>query len=169
MAAGTVVYTEFFAEVFPSNCSNSATTPFEFQPVVFWFFAYDPVLSAAIFCSPAIELVDVMVTIDLASSNITSISTLGPFTSSSNYSSFSGNVTGPPLNGRAYNGVAFNATNADRFTLARQSATQLILPAAVLQSAETSPEGLTSVYTQNRFVDLSTKVYVSYVSSAGRT
>lgn len=70
-------------------------------------------------------------------------------------------MTGPPLNGRAYNGVAFNVTNIDVFTLARQNATQLILPASVLQSAETSPGGLGSIFAQSRFSDLSTQVYVS--------
>ena len=149
-----------FPEVFPSDCPNDGDIAKEFRPVVFWFFAYNPVLSAAVFCSPSIELVEAIVTVDLASSNITSVTPTGPFTSSSNFGGSSANVTGPPLNGRAYNGVAFNVTNSDKFTLARQNATQLILPASVLQSAETTPEGLASVYAEKRFVDLSSMVYV---------
>lgn len=147
-------------EAFTSSCPNNGITPDEFRPVVLWFFAYNPVLSAAIFCSPSIQLMEVTVTIDLASSNITSVVPIGPLTSSSNFSGASANVTGTPLNGRAYNGVSFT-TNSDPFTLARQNATRMTLPAAVMQSAEIAPEGLTSVYTESRFVELSSTVYVS--------
>jgi hypothetical protein len=101
------------------------------------------------------------VTLDLATGNITSVIPVRNFTSNSNYSPTAANVTGPPLNGRAFNGVSFNTSNSDVFTLARQSATQLILPASVLQSAETSPGGLGSIFAQSRFSDLSTQVYVS--------
>jgi hypothetical protein len=149
------------AEAFTSTCPNNAITPDEFRPVVLWFYASDPVLAAAIFCSPSIQLVEVTVTIDIASSNITSVVPIGPLTLSSNFGGASANVTGPPLNGLAYNGVAFNTTNSDPFTLARQNATRMILPAAVMQSAEIAPEGLTSVYTERRFVKLSSNIYVS--------
>jgi hypothetical protein len=73
----------------------------------------------------------------------------------------SANVTGAPLFGLAYNGVEFNLTNPDVFVLARLSATQVALPAAVFQAAEANPEGLQAVFGSDQFVRLSTAAYVS--------
>jgi hypothetical protein len=123
----------------------------EFRRVVFWYFTYEPVvLAAATFCSPAIEMWDVRVTIDLASENITSITALETV---NNVIS----ITQPPMNGRAYNGIAFtlSAAQQDEFILARLNATRLQLPAAVVQAAESS-----QTFTQDRFTQLTSQVYV---------
>lgn len=89
---------------------------------------------------------------------------LHPFSSSSNFSSLSANVTGAPLFGRAYNGIQFNLTNPDEFVLERQNATRIQLPAAVFQAAVQSPQGLVGSFDAGKFVDLSSAVYVSFIS-----
>ncbi len=123
---------------------------------------YQPTPAAsATLCFPSFTLWDVNVKVDLGSGNITKVTQLQPFSSSSNFSSLSANVTGAPLNGRAYNGIQFNLTDPDPFVLARRNATQLQMPAAVYQSAVQSPEGLVGSFEADRFVRLSTNVYVS--------
>lgn len=148
-------------------CSPAAPT--QFLPIVFWFFTYEPqAQSSATFCFPGISLWSVQVQLDLANGTLLSVNELAVLSSASNFSEFSGNVTGPPLNGRAYNGVSFNLTNPDRFVLGRQSATQLQLPAAVFQAATQSSAGLIGSFEDNRFVGLSSQVYTTYLSLIAR-
>lgn len=123
--------------------------------------SYEPsVQSSATLCYPSFTLWDVNVNIDLASKNLTQVRELRPFTTASDFSSLSANVTGAPLNGRAYNGIKFNLTDPDPFVLARQNATQLQMPAAVFQSAVQSPQGLEGSFSADLFVQLATQVYV---------
>jgi hypothetical protein len=122
-----------------------------FRRVVFWFFTYEPtVLASATFCSPTISAWNVSLTIDLASSNITNIIGLAQI-------NVTKSGTGLPDNGHAYNGLSFDpsSTQFDRFTLARQEATRLQLPAAVLQVADSA-----GTYTEDKFAELTGKVYV---------
>ena len=147
--------------------------------MIFWFFTYvylaavllSPIdhnafrynpspKSSATFCFPSFSLWEVNVNVDLASGNLTKVTELRPFSASSNFSSLSANVTGPPLNGRAYNGVRFNLTNPNQFILARENATQLQLPASVYQAAVQSPEGVSGSFDNNHYTALSTQVYV---------
>ncbi|KAJ6629223.1 hypothetical protein B0H10DRAFT_1988625 [Mycena sp. CBHHK59/15] len=145
------------------NCGD--TTPPQFLPVVFWFFTYVPsAKSSATICYPAISLWDVHVSLDLASGNLTQVTELAPFSSASNFSSLSGNVTGAPLNGRAYNGIAFSLDNPDKFVIARANATQLTMPAAVYQAAVQSPQGLTGSFDADLFVNWSNQVYITYLT-----
>ena len=108
---------------------------------------------------------NVNVHVELATGNLSQVTELGPFSSSSNFSSLSANVTGSPLNGRAYNGVQFDFPDPGPSVVVfeRQNATRLQLPAAVLQAAAQSPQGLSGSFDAGRFVDLSTKVYVCFV------
>ncbi|KAJ3739563.1 hypothetical protein DFH05DRAFT_1560326 [Lentinula detonsa] len=156
--------------VFGVNATNcSADTP-QFSPVVFWFFSYSPSAQAsATVCFPTFELFDVEINYDLAAQNVTQVTELGPFTSSSNFSSASGNITGSPLNGRAYNGIEFNLTNPDQFVLARQAAIQLQMAAAVLQKAEQSSAGLQGSFTSNSFVPYSSEIYTTYLTLLAQT
>src|ERR1700685_1160241 len=145
------------------DCGNTGT-PNLFLPIVFWFFTYNsnPPQGSATHCAPVISLWDVAVSVDIATSNLTSVTEIKPFNSSTSpFASLSGNVTGAPLNGRAYNGIAFNLTAADQFVVARANATDLQLPSSVLQSASTSPGGLTAAFSSNSFAGIATKVYVS--------
>ncbi|KAF7355111.1 Non-specific serine/threonine protein kinase [Mycena sanguinolenta] len=147
-----------------STCGDSSTPP-QFQPVVFWFFTYQPTAqSSATICTPSISLLDATVTLDLASGNITNVKELQPFSSSSNYSSLAGNVTGAPLNGRAYNGINFTLENPDSFILARMNATQLTMPAAVFQAAVQSQQGLVGSFSADLFVNWSNDVYITYLT-----
>ncbi|KAF8156670.1 hypothetical protein B0H34DRAFT_471221 [Crassisporium funariophilum] len=141
----------------------------EFSPVIFWFFSYQPSARAsATFCYPSFSLWEVNAGVDVVTGNLTKVVELRPFTQYSNFSSSSATVTGPPLNGRAYNGVKFNLTNADQFVLARQSATQLQLPAAVYQAAVKSPQGFIASFDNNAFSTLSNEVYGVYLSLIAR-
>ncbi|KAG6893115.1 hypothetical protein C0992_011236, partial [Termitomyces sp. T32_za158] len=130
---------------------------------------YVPIAKAsATFCFPAISLWDVNVNVDLATGNLTKVVELRPFSSSSNFSSLSANVTGAPLFGRAYNGVHFDLPNPDPFVLDRQTATRTQLPAAVFQAAVQSPQGLIGSFDAGKFVDLSTSVYTTYLNLIAR-
>jgi len=145
------------------DCNNS--TPPQFLPVVFWFFSYQPTPQAsATFCTPTISLWEAAVTLDLGSGNVTNVHELRPFTSSSPFSSLSGNLTGPPLNGRAYNGINFTLDNPDEFVIARMNATQLTMPAAVFQAAVQSQQGLEGSFEADLFVNLSNQVYAKYLT-----
>jgi hypothetical protein len=160
----------FGTSVMP-DCSNTGT-PEYFRPVVLWFFTYEttPPQGSATFCSPTISLWDVTVTVDIATGNLLSVVEIGPFnTSTSPFASLAGNVTGPPLNGRAYNGIAFNLTNADQFVIARSNATDLQLPASIFQAATQAPGGLTTAFQTNSFVGMATQVYSTYLKLIART
>jgi hypothetical protein len=141
--------------------------PVWFQPIVLWFFTYDttPPQGSATYCAPAISLWEVAVTVDIATSNLTSVKEISPLNASSTspFASLSGNVTGAPLNGRAYNGIQFNLTGADQFVIARQNATDLQLPSSILQAAETSPGGLTTAFATNSFTGMAVQVYTTYL------
>jgi hypothetical protein len=145
------------------DCGNTGSPPW-FLPIIFWFFTYDPnpPQGSATVCAPAISLWDVAVTVDIATGNLTTVVELRPFdASNSPFSSFSGNITGAPLNGLAYNGIGFDMGDADQFVTARAAATDLQLPAAVQQAAESSPGGLPAAFSTNSFPDTATRVYVS--------
>lgn len=146
------------------DCGNTGVPP-SFRPIVIWFFTYDttPPQGSSTYCAPAISLWDVEVQVDIITRNLTSVRELRPFNSSTSpFSSLSSNITGLPLNGRAYNGVAFNLTNADQFVNERARAVTLQLPSSILESAEISPGGLNNAFSTNSFVGMATQVYVGF-------
>jgi len=134
------------------------------RPVVFWFFTFLPeVASNAVICNPTISLHDVSAELDLVTGNIVNIVDLGNFTTgSSPFSSLSGNVTGPPLNGSAFNGIGFNLTSVTQVDLDRELAIQLQLPAAMFEYAERSLNGSASIYQGDAIVAPSARIYVSH-------
>jgi hypothetical protein len=67
-------------------------------------------------------------------------------------------ITGPPQNGRAYNGIQFDDLSQDYFSLQRQNATRVQLPAAVLQIAETDNN-----FTKDHLTNLTNVVYGTYL------
>lgn len=99
--------------------------------------------------------------VDIATGNVTDIQQLRRFSSSSNFSSLAGNITGDPLNGRLYNGIQFNLSSTDPFVDRRLQALQLQLPAAMYQAASQSQPGLVGSFDENRFVSIANDVYVS--------
>ncbi|KAL1698800.1 hypothetical protein EV121DRAFT_217521 [Schizophyllum commune] len=148
------------------NCTSGVAP--QFAPVVFWFFTYQPsVAASATFCYPSFELLDVSVSVDHASGNITGVSELGEFTSSSNFSQFAGNMSS--LNGTPFNGVVFNLTNPDSYVLERANATQLSLPAAVFQQASQREGGLQASFDNNDFTPSSDSVYSTYLQLIARS
>lgn len=123
---------------------------------------YVPFAQASVtFCSPTIDLWEVNVGVDVGTGNVTQLTEIRPFSSSSNFSSLSANVTGPPLNGRAYNGVKFQLSTQDQFILARENATQLQLPASIYQAAIKSPQGYVGSFQAGTLHVLADQVYVS--------
>jgi len=151
---------------------NDTGTPAYFRPIVLWFFTYDttPPQGSATFCAPSISLWDVSVTVDITTGNLISVQEIGLFNSSTSpFASLSGNVTGAPLNGRAFNGIKFNLTDADEFVIARSNATDLQLPASIFQAATTAPGGLTAAFQTNSFVGMATKVYGVYLHLLAKT
>jgi len=160
----------FGVDVMP-DCNNTGTLPY-FRPIVLWFFTNDttPPQGSATFCAPSISLWDVMATVDINTGNLTDVQEIEPFdASTSPFASLSANVTGAPLNGRAFNGVIFNLTNADEFSIARSNATDLQLPASIFQAASTAPGGLTAAFQTNSFVGLTTQVYGVYLKLLATT
>ncbi|KAF9460650.1 hypothetical protein BDZ94DRAFT_1311303 [Collybia nuda] len=109
------------------------------------YFGFSIIMASATFCYPSIALWDVNVSIDLASGNVTDVKEIRPFTSQSNFLSYSRNLTGAPLNGPALNGTYLNFTQDNEFINGRRNATQLQLPVAVYQAGQLS-EGGTTMY-----------------------
>ncbi|EIM82094.1 uncharacterized protein STEHIDRAFT_65902 [Stereum hirsutum FP-91666 SS1] len=157
----------FGAEIMP-DCSAFDSSDPAFMPVIFWFFTYEPAAAASVtLCAPTIQVQNVAIAVDLGSSNLTSVTTLGNVTAGEeNFTQFAGNVTGDPLDGRAYNGLNWTANQlvSDPFVNARATAIQLQLPAAVFQSAEQSQQGLTAAFANNSFAELSATVYRTYLA-----
>ncbi|KDQ58773.1 hypothetical protein JAAARDRAFT_193295 [Jaapia argillacea MUCL 33604] len=125
-------------------CSGSnSSTPDYFSPVVFWFFTYEStVASSAIFCSPTISLWDVSVTVDLDTTNLTSVTPTNQFNSQT--SNFAGRR-------------------------GMENATQLALPAAVFQAAVNSPQGVANAFKDGSFVRLVSSVCTKYLALVAKT
>ncbi|KAF7301472.1 Non-specific serine/threonine protein kinase [Mycena indigotica] len=147
-----------------ANCGGS--TPPQFLPTIFWFFSYVPSpKSSATYCTPTISLVDALVTLDLRSGNVTNVRELRPFNAAtSKFGSLAGNLTGDPLNGRAYNGINFTLNNPDKFVTARMNAIALTMPAAVYQAAVQSSQGVQGTFASDNFVLWSNAVYSKYLT-----
>lgn len=137
----------------------------ENQPIVLWYFTYRTATanSSVAICEPTIELWKVNATVDLTTRNLTDVHPIKVLTSDDVGTSLSGNVTGSPLNGQAYNGAAFDQklfTLGDPFVVMRATATTLQLPAAVMQAARDSPEGIKGSFESDALVPLSSRIYV---------
>ena len=154
-----------------TNCTAFDTTNATFSPVIFWFFTYSPTPMASVtMCAPTITLLNVEASVDLASSNLTNVRPLSNLTAGQgSFTQYAGNITGAPLNGRAYNGLNWTDLVSDPFVTARAEAIQLQLPAAVFQNAVQSAEGLTAAFQNNTFASLSANVYVSFSPCAHST
>jgi len=159
----------FGTDVMP-DCDGTGT-PEYFRPVVLWFFTYDttPPQGSATFCTPNISFWDVTATVDITTGNLISVEEIGPFNSNSPFSSISGNVTGPPMNGQAFNGIRFNLSITDQFVIARSNATDLELPGSIFQAASTGSGGLTAAFETNSFVGMATMVYGVYLKLIAKT
>lgn len=159
--------TVLFGADIPACATNP---PIQFSPIIFWIFTYQPTVQAsATLCFPTFSLWEVNVNVDLATKNLTKVTELRPFNQDhSPFASLSANLTGPPLNGRAYNGVRFNLTAPNQYVLARQAAIQLQLPAAIYQAALSNQIGLLESLASGVFSQLSSQVYGTYLALVAR-
>jgi hypothetical protein len=116
------------------------------------------------------SLYNVDLQLDLVTGNIQDVTKIGPFvTGQSPFSSASGNVTGSPLNGSAYNGIGFNLSSPTDVDIARQEAIRLQLPAAIYEFAEGSVHDPSVVYNSDAVVGISGRVYTTYLTLLART
>ncbi|KAI0797247.1 hypothetical protein BC629DRAFT_1592295 [Irpex lacteus] len=131
---------------------------------------YQPSAMASIsLCSPNITVEDVTASIDIASGNVTSVTSLGPLGSHvTSLQQFPDNVTATPRRARIQ-GMFFALSSPDPFQQQRQNAIQLSLPAAVFQAAQNAPEGLTDAFQNNKFANLSSAVYTTYLALVAKT
>jgi hypothetical protein len=147
------------------GCKQFQSMPPENQPIVLWYFTYRTATanSSVAICEPTIELWKVNATVDLSTRNLTAVRPIKALTSDDSGTSLSANVSGPPLNGQAYNGAAFDPqlfTLGDPFVAMRATATTLQLPAAVMQAARDGPGSIVGAFESDAFVPLSSRIYV---------
>jgi hypothetical protein len=154
-----------------SGCGepDGVTYGLTFSSVLFYFFLYDDQMSipstASVFvCTPTIKLLNVEVSVDLASFNLTDVRPLSNLTvGQGQFTQYAGNITGAPLYGRPYNGFNFSSVlQADPLVWGRAWAIQLQIPAVVYKYVEGSAEGLTKAFSNNTFHSLTATVYVSF-------
>jgi hypothetical protein len=117
----------------------------------------------ATFCAPKISLLEISTTLEINNNSLTSVLEIQPINASSTSSeaSLSQNVTEPPMNGQAFNGISFNLTNPDELTIQKSNATTLQLSASILQVAAKAPGGLQAALHNNNFTEIATMIYVS--------
>ena len=116
------------------NCTASDITTLDapVKPVYFWFASptANPPAAALVFCRPQLSLHNVTITVNLANGNLINVQPNADLTPPDNL------AANPPFNGHALNGVEFNLTGASAETILRGNATQLQLPASMLQIME---------------------------------
>ncbi|KAI0264713.1 hypothetical protein BC834DRAFT_252038 [Gloeopeniophorella convolvens] len=149
-----------------TNCSAFNTSSIDFSPAIFWFFTYQPTPMASVtLCAPSITALNVVATVDLASSNLTDVTPISNLTAGQGpFTQFAGNITGAPLFGRAYSGLNWTNLVVDPFVNARAGAILLQLPASVFENAVQSDGGLTAAFVNNTFATLSATVYRKYLA-----
>lgn len=82
---------------------------------------------------------------------------------------YTNNVTGSPLNGEAFNGVMFDASN-NSYIIARTLAINSGVPGAIYHFASQQPDGPQSVFDDPYgFVNATEKIYTQYLSIAAQT
>ncbi|KAJ6482096.1 hypothetical protein C8R47DRAFT_1133907 [Mycena vitilis] len=147
------------------NCGPNAGQNVTFLPVVFWFYQKEGDGTQevrTIFCEPTMELFNVYATTDLSSGALTGVSNLNNYTKPTN-------LTGPPLNGLAYNAVIF-PDNPNPFIQARASGTRVGVPGAIFRSALQQPNGPQSVFDlPNGFLDLTSTVYTQHLAITAKS
>ncbi|KAF4565516.1 hypothetical protein EYR36_002087 [Pleurotus pulmonarius] len=161
--------------VVPVSCAG-ASPNITFQPVMFWYFHLrtdnDTPEVKSVFCTPTIKASNVEATVDLEQRTMAACVQKGDFTTSNN-------VTGDPLNGRAYNGLIFNFSpdqqgdarnNADRFIAARATAVAAGVSGAIFRLASQQPGGLQATFDlPNGFLDLTTRVYTQHLAITAKS
>ncbi|KAJ7588894.1 hypothetical protein C8J56DRAFT_1049817 [Mycena floridula] len=116
----------------------------------------------AVFCSPTIEAHTVMDEANIDNGALTSATLIGVYSEPNN-------VTGPPLNGQAFNAVIFE-NNTNPFIQARATATNSGVSGAIFRFASQKPGGPQSVFNNpNGFLDITTKIYTQHLSLSAKS
>ncbi|KAJ7575407.1 hypothetical protein C8J56DRAFT_871477 [Mycena floridula] len=146
-------------------CGPTAGFNITQQAVMFWFFHTkdDTTREArAVFCSPTIEAHTVTDAANLATGDLTSATLIGSYLEPNS-------VTGPPLNGQAFNAVVFEA-NPNPFIQARATATNNGVPGAIFRFASQKPGGPQSTFdSDNGFLDITNQVYTQHLSLSAKS
>ncbi|KAG6844990.1 hypothetical protein H0H87_001933 [Tephrocybe sp. NHM501043] len=141
----------------PGNVANSVV---QFQPVMFWYFHNKtdgtPEVKT-VFCAPSIKAFDVTASANIEDKSLTDVTILNDHVSDNN-------VTGSPLDGKAFNGVIF-PENPNPFIQARSVGTKAGISGAIFRLAVQQPGGVQSTFDlPNGFLDLTRKVYTQHLS-----
>ncbi|TDL20471.1 hypothetical protein BD410DRAFT_872067 [Rickenella mellea] len=145
------------------NCGPNPADSVFFQPIFFWFFHTrmdnNQWEARGIFCEPFIETYNVTATLDLDRNNL-AISEVGAKIDVTNSVN---NITGPPLSGKAFNGVVFPPA-PDAFTTSRAVSIASTISGAIFRAAERS-NTLQSVFdSPSGFLALTYTVYTQHLS-----
>ncbi|KAH8984541.1 hypothetical protein EDB86DRAFT_2810702 [Lactarius hatsudake] len=143
------------------NCGANSTDP-TFQPVLFWFWQQNPSGSAAVFCTPQIQLFDVTAFASLNNGSLLNVSIIDNYPAANN-------VSGSPLNRIPYNGLIFNSSGNINIQ-SRANSIRSGIPNAIFREAEQAPGGLNSVFQDpNIFVNYTTQIYTRHLSLATKS
>lgn len=147
---------------------------------MFWYFSKRPSdgqnQADSIFCWPTLQIMNVHATVSLNNNSMTSCERVEDYPAANN-------ITGPPMNGDAFNAyvfhfsdsapsdfliflqsVLFDDTNMNSFQKARAVATRGGVSGAIFKAAVQLPDGPQTTFDlPNGFLDLTTKIYVSFV------
>ncbi|KAG2072528.1 hypothetical protein BDR04DRAFT_1096508 [Suillus decipiens] len=156
--------TDQFSVTAASTCATSNQDQ-NFQPIFFWYYRLSDngdALGTAVFCQPSIAIFVVKTTMDLNNGSMGKCTIVRPF-------DHPNNVTSNPLNGQAFNGLIFNASNISYIT-ARALAINSGFSAAIYNFASQQPDGLESVFDDPYgFVNATKNIYTQYLSIAAQT
>lgn len=153
-----------FSVTAASTCAPSDQDQ-NFQPVFFWYYHLSDngdALGTAIFCQPSIAIFVVTTTMDLNDGSMGDCIIVEPF-------EYTNNVTGSPLNGEAFNGVIFDASN-NSYIIARALAINSGIPGAIYRFASQQPDGPQSVFDDPYgFLNATNKIYTQHLSIAAQS
>ncbi|KAA1470826.1 hypothetical protein DENSPDRAFT_836724 [Dentipellis sp. KUC8613] len=147
------------------NCGSNAPSNSSFQPVMFWYYhvkADGTHEGRTVFCTPRLQLFDVMAYADLSSGALTGVQTLDNYPKPNN-------VTGAPLDGNTYNGLFF-APSTDTNVQARATSIKSGIPNAIFRGAAQNSSGLQAVFDDpTGFMNLTSNVYTQYLALAAKS
>ncbi|KAG2113491.1 uncharacterized protein F5147DRAFT_681196 [Suillus discolor] len=153
-----------FSVTAASTCAPSYQDQ-NFQPVLFWYYHLSDngdALGTAVFCQPTIAIFVVATTMNLNDGSMGACIIVEPFENTNN-------VTGNPLNGEAFNGLMFDASN-NTYLIARSLAINSGVPGAIYRFASQQPNGPQSVFDDPYgFVNTTKKIYTQYLSIAAQS
>ncbi|KAF9446653.1 hypothetical protein P691DRAFT_708152 [Macrolepiota fuliginosa MF-IS2] len=150
--------------VIDAVCPDKQVDDVEFRPVMFWFLHFKDggtLEAKTVFCAPTILPFYVTATAHLEDGTLDSCNL------STDYDQ-PNNITGPPNNGRAFNGVIFNHST-DPFVQARANNTASSVPGTIFRAAF-QPSGLQATFDlPNGMLDLTSQIYTQHLSVSAKS